>query len=404
MPQAYDILWVDDQIAHYSEFSTALTQRGLRITPVDNVREANAKLRKKRFDLILLDLKMPELTGFDFLRLTRHRSNAPTCVLSSYLHLDEYQKKLNRVRLNVAVLDKDLPDPDTSAFEVFAEKLKEIIINPPKTSPANSQRNLVDSFEHADASEITFKEYLTLPNKIKKIIRESARDQAKDAMRREFNEGYIWLLFCGDLSEPVMRARDQGEIPSNDTIMTKAMELDRAPFQYTSPDSIDDIFSGACQGPSSFKNYPTVSLNVGGSEMELHFDTGSPYTFFSFEELNELGLVDASALPIDGSRGFFSYEFLNQNIRCKMRDQISSSSKFIQLNVRAVKGWNQCPFVVHCPPTCRNHNNRQEHQKCQNRTALVGRNIIFENRIAITICGASNRTSYKRVRKNGGGK
>jgi len=143
----FKVLWIDDQLDLYGEFVDGLERRGLRVTAVTSVDAAFDVLEKETFDLVLLDLRMPKKTGFDFLRQRLANSKVPICVLSSYLHLIEYQKQINRFRSNVAVMDKDLPNPKTDAFTVFANKLKRMIEKPPELAPKAFERSVIKSIE-----------------------------------------------------------------------------------------------------------------------------------------------------------------------------------------------------------------------------------------------------------------
>ena len=136
--------------------------------------------------------------------------------------------------------------------------------------------------------------------------------------------------------------------------------------------------------------------------MTAHFDTGSPITFVSFEVLNEMGVVDKNAISVSGRRGYDNYEYVNQSIKGTIIDQHSKSAKAINMRTRAVKGWKECPYILLCSKSCAR---RKELEKngdnvvCANRQALVGRNIIFDNNLQLTICGSTNKTSIHKKKK-----
>jgi CheY-like chemotaxis protein len=58
----------------------ALTDTGWQITEIDDGCEAEAALAKHRFDLVILDLYMPGMNGFEVLRQLRHYDPAGTPV------------------------------------------------------------------------------------------------------------------------------------------------------------------------------------------------------------------------------------------------------------------------------------------------------------------------------------
>jgi CheY-like chemotaxis protein len=65
------ILLVDDdsQVAKY--LTTVLEENGYSVTAATSGKEALASLRECRPDLLILDLNMPGLDGFDFLKIKR---------------------------------------------------------------------------------------------------------------------------------------------------------------------------------------------------------------------------------------------------------------------------------------------------------------------------------------------
>ena len=69
------ILLVDDDRSDLDHMTSILKKDGFEVTSVDNGVLAYDLLEKKSFDLILIDVKMPSLSGYDFLRLCRAKIN-----------------------------------------------------------------------------------------------------------------------------------------------------------------------------------------------------------------------------------------------------------------------------------------------------------------------------------------
>lgn len=393
------VLWIDDQINDYSEFIDGMESRGLRVTPSESVEEGLGHLETQVYDIILLDLKMPGENGFDFLKRRLRETQAPVCVLSSYLHLDEYHKSLNSIQENIGIMDKDLPQPNSKAFDIFAEKIKELIARPPTEPPKRAEQVILENLEGVDPFEVTFKRYLNMPSPIKAVIRKEAEKIAHKTLLEEFHEGSGWVFLCGSAEHPVMTARLGEPPPHPSKIMAKAMELDRVPFQFSAPDTVDDIFTGGCEGPIDLSGYPTVRLVLYQRPFDIHFDTGSSFTFLSFEELNELHLLEKVSMPISGRRGHSTYEYVQQPVKATIKCQRNPSiSKVIGVNARVVKNWRKGPYAVICPLTCKNYK-EGESVLCRNRTGLIGRNLITENKMQISVCGSTNLTSYSMPRR-----
>jgi CheY-like chemotaxis protein len=64
---------VDDNAIIRQSFSMLLSSRGYSVTTAEDGYDALGKLLEEPPDLIICDLNMPRLTGYDFLRLVRRR-------------------------------------------------------------------------------------------------------------------------------------------------------------------------------------------------------------------------------------------------------------------------------------------------------------------------------------------
>ncbi len=79
------ILVVDDAESLRTMVKSYLTQEGYRVVTAANGREALFVARQEHPDLILLDLMMPELGGFEFISAHNRDSNAPIIILTAKL-------------------------------------------------------------------------------------------------------------------------------------------------------------------------------------------------------------------------------------------------------------------------------------------------------------------------------
>jgi CheY-like chemotaxis protein len=81
-----DILIVDDDPAVHKLFSRLLTRGGYSITTASTVVAAIKSLRQKSFALVVLDLSMPDVDGFDMLKTLRTDwPNLKVLVISGYI-------------------------------------------------------------------------------------------------------------------------------------------------------------------------------------------------------------------------------------------------------------------------------------------------------------------------------
>jgi two-component system alkaline phosphatase synthesis response regulator PhoP len=86
---AKKILVVDDKKELRTLLKEYLTQEGFEIATAGNGQEALFVARQQRPDLVILDLMMPEMVGYDFLRVYGRESNTPIIILTAKLEENE---------------------------------------------------------------------------------------------------------------------------------------------------------------------------------------------------------------------------------------------------------------------------------------------------------------------------
>lgn len=86
------VLLVDDEERLLSLLKAYLTQEGFHPLTARNGRDALIVARQEKPDIIVLDLMMPELDGYDFLRHYRKESDTPVILLTA--RLEEVDKVL----------------------------------------------------------------------------------------------------------------------------------------------------------------------------------------------------------------------------------------------------------------------------------------------------------------------
>jgi len=87
MPQT--ILIVDDEKRLVSLVESYLTQEGYRVSTAYNGREALTVVQKEKPDLIILDIMMPEMNGYDFMRIHRTKHDTPIIMLTAKVEDDD---------------------------------------------------------------------------------------------------------------------------------------------------------------------------------------------------------------------------------------------------------------------------------------------------------------------------
>ena len=91
-PQPARILLVDDEQSVQKLLSYPLRKEGYEVIPALDGEEALERARGQSFDLIVLDVMLPKLDGFDVCRQLRAQSNVPIIMLTA--KAEEFDKVL----------------------------------------------------------------------------------------------------------------------------------------------------------------------------------------------------------------------------------------------------------------------------------------------------------------------
>ncbi len=83
------VLVVDDELRLVSLVETYLNQNGFRAVTALNGVEALSVAQRENPDLIILDLMMPEMDGYEFMRLYRAEHDTPIIILTARVDSDE---------------------------------------------------------------------------------------------------------------------------------------------------------------------------------------------------------------------------------------------------------------------------------------------------------------------------
>lgn len=84
-----DLLIVDDQVGVRRLISEALLEKGYLVDQAASGREALEILKKKKYHLIILDVKMPGMSGLETLHeLRKIDRNVPVVLMTAYEELD----------------------------------------------------------------------------------------------------------------------------------------------------------------------------------------------------------------------------------------------------------------------------------------------------------------------------
>lgn len=99
------ILLIDDDVELCALMAEFFSQHGFGLEAVHNGREGLARALEGNFDLLILDVMLPVLDGFEILRQFRRRSHAPVIMLTART---EHRDRINGLE---AGADDYLPKP-----------------------------------------------------------------------------------------------------------------------------------------------------------------------------------------------------------------------------------------------------------------------------------------------------
>ena len=91
-----NVLHIDDNQAIRETFSDVLSMIGLDVESTDNGKDGLKKIINGNFDAVLLDLTMPELSGFEVLEELQKQGKTPNNIfaLTAMTLTDEQKKSL----------------------------------------------------------------------------------------------------------------------------------------------------------------------------------------------------------------------------------------------------------------------------------------------------------------------
>src|SRR6186997_2656847 len=137
------VLLVEDDASIREVTTLALEQSGLRVTAVGDGREGLDRFRRGGVDLVVLDVMLPSLDGFEVLREIRHDSQAPIVMLTARSELHDV----------IVGLELGADDYVTKPFELpeLVARIK-AVLRRSAAEPADGGQIVIDDLEIDPAS------------------------------------------------------------------------------------------------------------------------------------------------------------------------------------------------------------------------------------------------------------
>lgn len=91
----FEVLIADDEIKIRETISDYFTAKGIRVITAENGRDAVDKFADNSFDLVILDIMMPVMDGYEACRQLRKKSDVPILFLTAKGQEQDYLKGYN---------------------------------------------------------------------------------------------------------------------------------------------------------------------------------------------------------------------------------------------------------------------------------------------------------------------
>jgi len=141
------IMVVDDEKRLVSLVESYLVQQGYRVVSANNGKEALPIARREKPDLIILDIMMPEMDGYEFMRQHRTEADTPIIMLTARVEDDE----------RVIGLELGADDYITKPFRPreLVARVRAVLRRAGKTEPKAQVLQVADITLDRDMREVT---------------------------------------------------------------------------------------------------------------------------------------------------------------------------------------------------------------------------------------------------------
>ena len=146
------ILIVDDELEMCLSLAELLESRGYDSEYATGTRDAEAHLNRVRFDLILLDIRMPDGNGVDFLNVVKNRDRSiPVIMVSAYASVENVVRAMKYGAVNFYSKPIDLPAllDEISRLFTAEEELRDAVSGLATLTRTPSMKDLFNLIEKA---------------------------------------------------------------------------------------------------------------------------------------------------------------------------------------------------------------------------------------------------------------
>ena len=134
---ALKILIVDDDATHSTLFSSRLERRGFQVTHILDGSDLIKLIDKQQFDLVVLDVFLPGISGFELLKLVRQKyplqdlpiimltsSDSPENIQEAFAYLKKHKANIRAFDAAVARINGQLSSVQLSRLQLEMAKIE----------------------------------------------------------------------------------------------------------------------------------------------------------------------------------------------------------------------------------------------------------------------------------------
>jgi DNA-binding response OmpR family regulator len=119
------ILIVDDEVDITDSLKTGLTSHGFSVDAYNDPTAALANFKSKQYDFVILDIRMPKMTGFDVYReMVKFDGKTNYCFFTAFdIHHSEFEKVFPDVNVRAFLKKPITPSQMVERLNVVMNRL-----------------------------------------------------------------------------------------------------------------------------------------------------------------------------------------------------------------------------------------------------------------------------------------
>jgi CheY-like chemotaxis protein len=371
------LLWIDDNVDKFGPWIQRFGEQGVHVDTGRSINDAYTAVDRNQYGAIFLDQIMPSGEGTEAIpRLAVRAPHSALFICSAFFYVDQVMAALDRQEREsgrpIGRIDKtSLPmvdDPEAvSQFLVDVFAGQDVVEE--KANQAGAR------LLEGDLSLVPLDDYAKLDITAKLDLHDRVSAWTKDAREALFSEGFSYIVFCGDWTQPIIKERDVSSFHSEEELLRRARQIGYAPFVFSNGGTIDD-FTRGCSARAGLRGYPALMMDRRHKTETVHLDTGNSLSLLSHKWYTSNGWLDNSLTLDTHFAGEMELRGKHQALSGVIFTDSSGRTLKGQLSAFAVINWDGYRIAATCMTDCQvNKIGRDFERPCNFRTALLGRSL-----------------------------